>query len=231
MNNYFTGIFFPVRKYIFIILAVLVIDQALKFWVKTHMYAGESIYLFGWEKIQLYFTENNGMAFGVELEGEYGKMILSIFRILAVCGIGWYLFNLYKKGAHPGLLLSISLIFAGAAGNILDSCFYGIIFSKSDPWEQNVAAFMPEQGYATFLHGKVVDMFYLPLFRGQFPDWFPFWGGEDFEFFRPVFNVSDAAITAGVILILLFQRRYFPKKEADKNTEPAPEPAPESNPK
>jgi signal peptidase II len=211
-----------VRKYIFIILAVLVIDQALKFWVKTSMYAGESIYLFGWEKIQLYFTENNGMAFGVELEGEYGKMILSIFRILAVCGIGWYLYSLYKKGAHPGLLLSISLIFAGAAGNIIDSCFYGMIFSESDPWERNIAAFMPDQGYAGFLHGKVVDMFYLPLFRGHFPDWFPFWGGEDFEFFRPVFNVSDASITAGVILILLFQRRYFPKKEETKNSDTTP---------
>ena len=209
-----------VRKYLLIIFLILVIDQSSKFWVKTGMYAGESIPILGMEKAQIYFTENNGMAFGFELEGEYGKLILSVFRILAVLGIGWYLWDLVKKKAHRGFILCISLIFAGAVGNIIDSAFYGLLFEDSDPWVRNVAAFMPEGGgYAGFLHGKVVDMFYFPLMKGNFPEWFPFWGGESFEFFRPVFNVSDAAITCGIITILLFQRRFFPRK---KKVEDAP---------
>lgn len=201
------------RKYILIILLVLLVDQSSKVWVKTHMHMDESIPIFGWEKAQIYFTENPGMAFGFELEGEYGKLMLSLFRIIAVAGIGWYLWDLYKKKASPGYITCIALIFAGALGNIIDSAFYGLIFSESDRWLRNVAEFMPEGGgYAGFLHGHVVDMFYFPLWRGTFPEWFPIWGGEDFEFFRPVFNVSDAAITVGVICILLFQRRFFPKK-------------------
>ena len=190
------------------------------------MYAGEAIRIFGWERVQIYFTENNGMAFGFEIVGESGKLILSIFRILAVGGIGWYLWYIIKKKYATGLIFSIALILGGALGNIIDSCFYGMIFSSSDPWERNVAElFPPEGGYAGFLHGKVVDMFYFPLFNGTFPEWFPVWGGEEFEFFRPVFNVSDAAISTGVLSILIFQRRLFPKKaeEATESKEPGEE--------
>ena len=185
------------------------------------MHLDESILVLGWEKAQIYFTENPGMAFGVEIGGEYGKLILSLFRIIAVAGIGWYLWDLLRKKAHTGYITCISLIFAGALGNIIDSCFYGLIFEESDRWLRNVAQFMPEGGvYASFLHGNVVDMFYFPLWQGTYPEWFPFWAGESFEFFRPVFNVSDTSISAGVISIIVFQKRFFPKKEkVDVSTE------------
>lgn len=161
----------------------------------------------GWDWFMLHFTENNGMAFGIEFEGEYGKLFLSIFRIIAVTGIGWYLYNLTRKSAGSGLVISISLIFAGALGNIIDSMFYGMIFSDSD---FRVAEFMPaDGGYSSFLHGRVVDMFYFPVLTGYFPQWFPFWAGEEFVFFRPVFNFADTSITAGVFMIILFQKRFY----------------------
>jgi signal peptidase II len=158
----------------------------------------------------LHFVENNGMAFGFEFAGEYGKMFLSIFRILAVIAIGWYLFRLTKEKELPfGFIVSISLILAGAIGNIIDSLFYGMIFDHS---YGQVAAMFPEGGgYAGFLHGKVVDMFYFPLVSGYYPDWLPFWGGNEFLFFRPVFNIADSSITVGIFMILLFYRNYFNK--------------------
>lgn len=204
-------------KSILIILFVLIADQTLKIWIKTSMSLGDEIVVFkNW--FILHFVENNGMAFGFEFAGEYGKMFLSIFRILAVIAIGWYLFKLAKQKDIPfGFILSISLIFAGAIGNIIDSMFYGLIFNHS---YGQVSGIFPEGGgYATFLHGKVVDMFYFPLINGYYPDWFPFLGGNQFIFFRPVFNVADSSITIGIFSILIFYRRYFNKPEEKSETE------------
>ncbi len=193
-----------------VILAVLFIDQASKIWIKTNMELGEEIPVLG-DWFIIHFTENNGMAFGMELAGDYGKLILSVFRIVAVSLISWYLFSLPKKGASKGLMVSGALILAGAIGNILDSAFYGVIFNES--YYQVATLFPEEGGYAPFLYGKVVDMLYFPLYEGFLPDWVPIWGGEFFIFFRPVFNIADSAITCGVISILLFHRDFF--KEED----------------
>lgn len=189
-----------------IIFLVLAADQVLKLWVKTTMVLGQEIPLLG-NRIILHFTENNGMAFGYELGGEYGKVILSIFRILAVVGIIWYLNHLMKNKAPRGLVVSISLILAGAIGNIIDSAFYGMIFSES--YFSTATVFPPEGGYASFLHGRVVDMLYFPVLQGNYPEWMPFRGGENYVFFRPVFNLADTAITTGVAITLIFYRRYF----------------------
>jgi signal peptidase II len=198
------------KKSIAFIVVLLILDQTLKIWIKTNMMLRESYLIFG-DWFQIFFIENNGMAFGMELEGEWGKMLLSLFRIIAVSGIGWYLYDICKKKAPLGVIIAISLIFAGAMGNIIDSAFYGMIFNDS---EFQVAQFMPEGGgYSSFLHGKVVDMLYFPLIEGNFPEWFPFWKGEHFIFFRPVFNIADSYITIGVAFILLFQRNYFVKEE------------------
>jgi len=156
----------------------------------------------------IHFTENEGMAFGLSFGGEFGKLALSLFRIIAIVAIAWYLNDLIKKKAGTGVVLSISLILAGAIGNILDSAFYGMIFSFSS--FHTVAELFPEAGgYGTFLHGKVVDMLYFPLIEGHYPDWIPFWGGSDFIFFRPVFNIADSSITVGVFLLVIFQRKFF----------------------
>jgi signal peptidase II len=196
-----------VKRPLLIILLVLVLDQALKIYIKTHFILGEEYRIAPW--FIIHFTENNGMAFGMQFSGQYGKIFLSIFRIAAVTLIGYYLWTLVKRTAPVGLINSFSLIFAGALGNILDSTFYGVLFSDSG---YELARFLPKEGgYASLLHGKVVDMFYFPLIEGHFPAWVPFWGNEEFLFFRPVFNVSDSAITIGVILILLFQKKYYPK--------------------
>ncbi|GAF02022.1 lipoprotein signal peptidase [Saccharicrinis fermentans] len=194
------------KKPVVIVFLVLLVDQALKIWVKTHMMLGEEFSVFG-DWFIIHFIENNGMAFGMELAGKFGKVILSVFRIVAVIGIGYYLYQLTLKKAPTGLIISISLVLAGAVGNIIDSAFYGLIFNDSYP--QVASLFPAEGGYSTFLHGKVVDMFYFPLWEGNFPQWLPFWGGEHFLFFRPVFNVADSAITIGIAIILLFQRKYF----------------------
>ena len=155
------------------------------------------------------FTENNGIAFGM-FSGQNIKVFLSLFRIVAVFGIGWYLKFLIGSKAHKGLVMSVALIFAGALGNIIDSAFYGMIFN--DNCFDVAKLFPPEGGYAGFLHGKVVDMFFFPIIKGHFPSWFPIWGTEDFIFFRPVFNFSDSAITVGVLLIIFFQRKFYPRK-------------------
>lgn len=195
------------KRPLLIIFLVLVFDQALKIYIKTHFILGEEHRIAPW--FIIHFTENNGMAFGMQFSGQYGKIFLSVFRIAAVSLIGYYLWTLVKRNAHPGLVGSFALIFAGALGNIIDSTFYGVLFSDSG---YELAKFMPKEGgYAGLLHGKVVDMFYFPLIEGHFPHWVPFWGSEEFLFFRPVFNVSDSAITVGVILILLFQKRFYPK--------------------
>jgi signal peptidase II len=171
------------------------------------MYLGQEYHISGnW--FIIHFTENNGMAFGMELlQGSAGKLFLSLFRIFAVIGIGFYLYMLVKRKSNWKLITSMSLIFAGAMGNIIDSIFYGKIFSSSE--YQVATLFPPEGGYANFLHGKVVDMFYFPIIESHFPSWFPVWGGEDFVFFRPVFNIADSSISIGVFLILIFQSTIF----------------------
>lgn len=167
----------------------------------------------------LHFVENNGMAFGVDLGGRSGKLALSLFRILAVGVLGYYIKQLLNAKASTGLLLSFGLILAGAIGNILDSAFYGVIFSAS-PFHGGLAEmFPPEGGYSSFLHGKVVDMLYFPLFDGHFPEWVPYWGGDYFQFFRPVFNIADTAITTGVLSIILFHRKFFSAEEELKRQE------------
>ncbi len=156
----------------------------------------------------LHFTENNGMAFGLQFAGGYGKLALSLFRIFAVGFLGWYIVHLAGKKTAFGVIFSFSLILAGALGNIIDSAFYGMVFSESTYFD--VARFLPaEGGYSTFLHGKVVDMFYFPILEGVYPQWLPLLGGDSFIFFRPVFNLADSAITIGVLSLLIFQRQFF----------------------
>ncbi|MCX2494002.1 lipoprotein signal peptidase [Pedobacter sp. PF22-3] len=184
-------------KPLIVIFLVLLADQLVKTWVKTNMYLGQEFHIIG-KWFIIHFTENNGMAFGMEFGGEFGKLALSLFRIAAVAGIGYGLHYLIKHKYHRGLILNVALIFSGALGNIIDSVFYGKIY-----------------GYESWFHGRVVDMFYFPIAEGHFPTWFPIWGGEEFVFFRPVFNLADAAISVGVILILIFQKNYFKEDVKD----------------
>jgi signal peptidase II len=209
-----------------VIFGVLLADQVIKIYIKTHFYLGEEYAFFPWFKI--HFTENPGMAFGFEFGGAWGKLLLSLFRIgAAVFGV-YYLRQIIKRNMHPGYVASIGFIFAGAVGNIIDSMFYGLIFSDS---AMGPSVFMPEEGgYAGFLHGYVVDMFYFPIAQGTFPDWFPVWGGEYFVFFRPVFNLADASISVGVISILLFQKRFF-ASEDKKEDEALQTEVPDNSPK
>lgn len=194
------------KKSALFIFAILLIDQALKIWIKTNMQIGDEIRLFGnWG--MLHFIENNGMAFGMEMGGKPGKFILSVFRIIAIFGIGWFLVSLIQKKVNTSLVLAVSAILAGAIGNIIDSAFYGMIFSES--YNQVATMFPPEGGYSSFLHGKVVDMFYFPVINTLWPDWSPIRPGQSLIFFRPVFNIADSAITCGVISIILFQKKMF----------------------
>jgi len=194
------------KKAALFIILILILDQVLKIWVKTNMIIGQEIPLFGKWGI-LHFIENNGMAFGMEMGGKPGKFILSVFRIIAIFGIGWFLVSLIRKKANTGLIISVSAIMAGAIGNIIDSAFYGMIFSES--FYQPAVMFPPGGGYSSFLHGKVVDMLYFPVINTYWPDWSPFRPGEQLIFFRPVFNIADSAITCGVFAIVLFQKRMF----------------------
>ncbi len=180
---------------------IILIDQIIKTWVRQHMVMGEEIHLLG-NRGMLHYTENNGMAFGMELGGTLGKLALTMFRIFAVGGIGYGLVYLINHKYHRGLIMNVALIFAGAMGNIIDSTFYGVMYH-----------------YAPLFHGRVVDMFYFPLVSGIFPNWVPIWGGQDYIFFRPVFNLADAAISVGVIMILIFQKHYF-KHEVPEEAQP-----------
>lgn len=199
------------KKALLIILLVLLADQALKVWVKLTFYYDSSIPLLG-DKGYLHFIENRGMAFGMEFGGEWGKLLLTLFRIGAVTAIGYSLFRMIQRGASSRMVVSISLILAGALGNIIDSTFYGVLFSASTPFEKAVL-FPADGGYAPLLHGAVVDMFYFPLIEGRLPEWLPIWGGEHFVFFRPVFNIADAAISVGIGSFILAQRHIA--KDAD----------------
>lgn len=203
-------------KVLLIILLVLLIDQTVKIWVKTTLSYGEEFQILGLDWARIHFVENPGMAFGIEFGGGYGKLALSLFRIIAVVFLIYYIRQLIKSAAPMGLLWSFALILAGAFGNIIDSAFYGLIFSESTYHGDPAVLFPPEGGYAGFLHGRVVDMFYFPIYEGTVPDWFPVWKGQQILFFRPVFNVADSAITIGVMSILIFQRRFFSNKKEDE---------------
>ena len=187
-----------------VVFLTLLVDQLSKIWIKTHMQLHESIEITPW--FYIYFTENNGMAFGIEI---ISKLFLSIFRLVAVVLIGYYLYKIVKENYRIGFIVCISLILAGALGNIIDSVFYGVIFDHS---YGQLATFMPEAGaYASWFQGKVVDMLYFPLFSFYWPEWMPVVGGEEFVFFRPIFNLADSAITVGVVLLLICYRKNLAK--------------------
>lgn len=187
---------------VIIIAAILIVDQIIKIEVKTNMSLGEALRITDWFYIE--FIENNGMAYGMTF---INKLVLSLFRMFAICGIGWYIWRVVKSGLFSkGYIVCLSMVLAGAAGNLIDCLFYGLIFNASTPF--NVAHFVPfGEGYSTFLHGMVVDMFYFPIIHTQWPDWVPVWGGDDFVFFSPVFNFADSCISVGVVLLLLFFRK------------------------
>ncbi|MCF7559759.1 lipoprotein signal peptidase [Sabulilitoribacter multivorans] len=203
------------KKSIIIIALILLIDQISKIYIKTHFTLYESLDVFSWFKI--YFIENDGMAWGTKISDfvsfisdRTAKVILTLFRVVAIFGIGYWLHNATKNKSSRVLILAIALIFAGALGNIIDSVFYGVLFEDSI---NQVAVFMPETGgYDSLLHGKVVDMLYFPLFEIDLPQWFPFYGGKRFNFFEPVFNIADMAISTGFIMLIVFNKRAFPKK-------------------
>ena len=199
-----------------VIVLVLLIDQATKIWVKTHFMLGEEYRIFSWFRI--YFVENEGMAFGMKMGG---KMLLSLFRLVAAVGIGWYLHRSIVRKENYGQIVCFALIFVGALGNIIDGCFYGKLFS--DSYGRVAEMFPAAGGYADFLYGRVVDMLYFPLLQGTFPDWFPMWGGEHFIFFRPVFNVADVAITGSVLAMIVFFRKIFPAPAKQEETPKQPE--------
>ena len=187
---------------VIIIAAILIVDQIIKIEVKTNMSLGEALRITDWFYIE--FIENNGMAYGMTF---INKLVLSLFRMFAICGIGWYIWRVVKSGLFSkGYIVCLSMVLAGAAGNLIDCLFYGLIFNASTPF--NVAHFVPfGEGYSTFLHGRVVDMFYFPIIHTQWPDWVPVWGGDDFVFFSPVFNFADSCISVGVVLLLFFFRK------------------------
>ena len=205
------------KKASLIIILILLIDQLTKLYIKTNFVLGEEIKVFEW--FSILFVENEGMAWGTKIPGQYGKLLLTLFRLVAIVGIGYWLWDSVRKHASRVLIVAISFIFAGAFGNIIDSVLYGLIFTDS---YGRVAEFMPEAGgYAGLFYGKVVDMLYFPLYDGPLPTWIPIWGGDHFTFFEPVFNFADTAISTGVVLLLLFNKKAFPdeKKETKKVSE------------
>lgn len=201
------------RSAVAIILLVIIVDQALKIWIKTTFPFGHIMDMGGLPWAKLYFIENEGMAWGWKFGGEWGKMLLTLFRLAAVIFGTWYLGKIVKQNYSRGFIICASLIYAGALGNLIDSMFYGLVFSASD--YNTVASMFPPKGYAGFLHGHVVDMLYFPMIKSTYPSWIPFVGGKEFEFFSPIFNVADAAISVGVITLLIFQKRFLHRKHEE----------------
>ncbi|HLT53334.1 MAG TPA: lipoprotein signal peptidase [Flavobacteriaceae bacterium] len=203
------------KKSILLILTILLVDQISKIYIKTHFSLTEDVEVFSWFRI--YFVENDGMAWGTKLSDllpfisdRTAKLSLTVFRLVAIVGIGYWLAASIKKQASNLLIVAISLVFAGAMGNIVDSVFYGVFFDSS---HGQVATLFPEKGYETLLHGKVVDMLYFPLWKGYLPEWMPVYGGKYFTFFEPVFNIADVAISIGFVILILFNKRAFGKGE------------------
>ncbi|MEH6680757.1 MAG: lipoprotein signal peptidase [Sediminicola sp.] len=210
------------KKSLLLVAAILLVDQLSKIYIKTHFQLGESVAVFNWFKI--HFIENEGAAWGTKLSDifpisdETGKLILTIFRIFAIFGIGYWLYDTIRKNATKTLIVSVSLIFAGALGNILDSVFYGVIFDHS---HQQVATLFAERPYGSIFHGKVVDMLYFPLIETTWPDWVPYLGGKTFSFFDPVFNIADTAISTGVGILIFFNKKAFGTSDTSLSEEPS----------
>lgn len=197
------------KKPIIIIILIILIDQISKIYIKTNFLYGEEVVVFDWFRI--HFIENNGMAWGAEFGGRAGKLFLTIFRLFAITGIGYWLYKSVQNKAHKVLIVAISLIFAGAMGNIIDSVFYGVIFNT--PYNE-IANMFPEKPYGELFFGKVVDMLYFPIWSGDLPSWLPIWGGKPFTFFNAIFNVADTAISTGVGLLIVFNKKAFPKEDS-----------------
>jgi signal peptidase II len=205
---------------------ILLVDQVFKIYIKTNYYMGQETVLFEslpW--FRLHFVENEGMAYGWKLGGTWGKIALTSFRLVAVVVGTFYLLSIVRKKFHKGYIVCVTFIYAGAIGNLIDSLFYGMVFEFSDVYAQNLAKGFWQEGfkvgYEGFLHGRVVDMLYFPIIEnGRFPDWLPIWGGETFEFFRPVFNIADMAISGGVFTLIIFQNRFFPEVKEKKEETP-----------
>jgi len=214
------------KHVVFIIAAIIIVDQVLKIWIKTSHPTGEVTRVLGMDWFRLHFIENPGMAWGWKFGNETGKIILTLFRLAAVIFGTWYLGRIVKQEYQRGFIVCASLIYAGALGNLIDSMFYGMIFDKglkydpaiNDYLQYSGTAAFSSEGYSSFLHGSVVDMLYFPFFKGNFPSWMPFIGGEEFEFFSAIFNIADASISIGVITLLIFQKRFF-KKIAQPETQ------------
>ncbi|WP_298767236.1 lipoprotein signal peptidase [uncultured Polaribacter sp.] len=194
------------------VLIALILDQIIKIYVKTHFYLGEEVVVFDWFRI--HFTENNGMAMGFEFGGKLGKLFLTLFRIVAVTAIVYWLVNLIKTKTHTAVITAVALILSGAIGNILDSVFYGVIFNSP---QHTPATLFSDEANGQFFFGKVVDMFYFPIWQGNLPEWFPFIGGDPFKFFQYIFNPADAYISIGVALLFIFNKQAFPKEEKMAN--------------
>jgi signal peptidase II len=211
------------RSVALLIILILIADQTLKLFIKTHYVLGEEHNVIGnW--FRLHFVENEGMAWGLKFGGGLGKILLTLFRLIAVILGTFYLHSIIQKKYHTGFIICAALIYAGAFGNLIDSLFYGLIFTSSN--QVTIATlFPPGGGYSTFFHGQVVDMLYFPIIDTHYPSWFPVksWRGEEFEFFSPVFNLADASISIGVIALLIWQKKFFPHKHIEKKTEPAVE--------
>lgn len=207
-----------ILKYFLVAFAVILIDQASKILVYNNMYLHEEIYVLG-DWFRIHYLLNPGMAFGIRWENEFGKLALTLFRIVAMFGIGYYLWRSAWRGAHTGFLICLGLILGGAVGNVIDSTFYGVLLNNAPP-----------DASTPWFHGQVIDMLYFPLFDFVWPEWVPFFGGTYFEFFSPVFNIADSSIFIGVIIILIFQKRFFGSKELPATTSENPEGASDTLP-
>jgi signal peptidase II len=206
------------KKAFLLIFIILLVDQISKIYIKTHFVLSEKLIIFSW--FQIAFVENEGMAWGTKISDfipfiteKAAKLSLSLFRIFAVIGIGYWLVSVVNKKASKTLIVAVSLIFAGALGNIIDSVFYGVLFSGSSG---EVATFLSSQGgYGNLFHGRVVDMLHFPLWKGFLPEWIPFYGSEYLTFFEPVFNIADMAISTGIGILIIFNKKAFPKENVN----------------